>query len=51
MLFAYIPQVIPKKIQVRMQKMQLQGHATNQLVNRELGIRGVVGITTALFFD
>ena len=31
MLFAYILQVIPKEIQVRMQKMQLQGHAATKL--------------------
>ena len=31
MLFAYIPQVIPKDIQVRIQKMQLQGHAATKL--------------------
>ena len=31
MLFAYIPPVIPKEIQLRMQKMQLQGHAADQV--------------------
>ena len=31
MLFAYIPQVILKEIQMKMQKMQLQGHAATKL--------------------